>query len=104
MLELKRIHYHPATSERAVIKDVTVKAEQQKPLIISGASGSGKTILTMLLSVWAKSTGLTIQTFKIGPDFLDPKQLTLASGRACRNLDLFLSNSQWIKENFSNIN
>ncbi len=70
-------------------------------VIAAPSSGSGKTILSMTLSSWARSNGLTIQTFKIGPDFLDPKQLTFTSGRNCRNLDLILSNSEWITENFS---
>ena len=49
MLELREIGYHPATAEKAVLKEVNLKVESQRPLIISGASGSGKTSLLELI-------------------------------------------------------
>ena len=64
------------------------------------SSNSGKTLLSLLLISWLKSINKTVQTFKVGPDYLDPQQLTAVSKKACRNLDLVLSGESWVKENF----
>ena len=50
MLELKGIHYHPATSEIPVLQGVDLQAKRGTPLIIKGASGSGKTTLVEIVS------------------------------------------------------
>ena len=65
------------------------------------SSNSGKTLLSLLLISWLKSINKTVQTFKAGPDYLDPQQLTAVSNKACRNLDLILSGENWVKENFN---
>jgi cobyrinic acid a,c-diamide synthase len=41
-----------------------------------------------------------VQTFKKGPDFIDPMWLSAASGRRCRNLDFFLMGPERIAEVF----
>ncbi len=64
------------------------------------SSNSGKTLLSILLISWLKSINKTVQTFKAGPDYLDPQQLTAVSKKACRNLDLILSGDSWVIENF----
>ena len=72
------------------------------PCIISSPStDSGKTTLSLLISCWAFSKGIKIQTFKVGPDYLDQQQLSSIGQPICRNLDIFLSGEKWVQRNFS---
>jgi len=70
-------------------------------VISSTSSNSGKTLLSLLLISWLKSINKTVQAFKVGPDYLDPQQLSAVSNKACRNLDLILSGEKWVKESFN---
>ncbi len=71
-------------------------------VIAAPSSGSGKTTLCLLLASWARSQRKNIQTFKVGPDYLDPKQLTAITQKPCRNLDLILCGEEWVKNCFFN--
>lgn len=57
-------------------------------LFISAAhKSSGKTTITLGLVAALKGKGLSVQTFKKGPDYIDPMWLGKASGKPCYNLD-----------------
>ncbi len=70
-------------------------------VISATSSNSGKTLLSLILTSWLRSISKTVQTFKVGPDYLDPQQLAAVSNKACRNLDLILSGEKWVKESFN---
>ena len=70
-------------------------------LIAAPASGSGKTLVSLALTALARRRGRSIQTFKVGPDYLDPQLLSGASGRPCRNLDPLLCGESWVQRSFA---
>lgn len=59
-------------------------------IYISAAhKSSGKTTLSIGLTRALVERGISLQTFKKGPDYIDPQWLSAASGRACYNLDFY---------------
>jgi len=69
--------------------------------ISAAHKSSGKTTLSIGLTAALKETGLTVQTFKKGPDYIDPLWLSVASGQACRNLDFYTMSRGEIERDFS---
>lgn len=76
---------------------------QNTPRIVIAAthSGAGKTSLAVALTAALRGRGLRVQTFKVGPDFLDPTYLALASGRPCYNLDGWMMGKDYVSGLFA---
>ena len=69
-------------------------------LLISAAhKSSGKTTISIGLTA-ALSEQYHVQTFKKGPDYIDPMWLARASGRNCYNLDFYTMQKNEIRRTF----
>ncbi len=61
----------------------------QRILISAALKSSGKTTVSIGLCAAIKQRGLIVQSFKKGPDYIDPYWLAQATGRDCYNLDFY---------------
>jgi len=60
-------------------------------LVIGGTQSSvGKTTITLAVAAGAMRKGFRVQSFKVGPDYIDPSYHTLMTGRTCRNIDTWM--------------
>ncbi len=68
-------------------------------LISAAHKSSGKTTVSIGLSA-ALAKQHAVQTFKKGPDYIDPLWLAQASGQPCHNLDFFTQSAEEIQRCF----
>ena len=70
-------------------------------LIIAGErSGVGKTTITLALLSFLARQQERVQSFKVGPDYIDPMFHTQVTGRPCRNLDPVLTSPDYVRHCF----
>lgn len=71
-------------------------------MFISAAhKSSGKTTLTLGLAAALAARGHVVQTFKKGPDYIDPLWHSMAAGRRCYNLDFHMMSRDEIDARFT---
>lgn len=72
------------------------------PLIIAGErSGVGKTTVTLALLSSLSRQNRKVQSFKVGPDYIDPMFHQQVTGRPCRNLDPVLTSEHYVQDCFT---
>jgi cobyrinic acid a,c-diamide synthase len=80
-----------------MLEEVTVPR-----LVVAGlGSGSGKTSISLGLVAALQARGRTVQTFKVGPDFIDCAYLAHASRRPCRNLDSWMLGDDGVRRSLA---
>jgi cobyrinic acid a,c-diamide synthase len=60
-------------------------------IVLAGvSSGVGKTTMTTAFIAHIRTRGITVQPFKVGPDYIDPSHLACAASQPCYNLDTWM--------------
>ncbi|GMT42850.1 MAG: cobyrinate a,c-diamide synthase [bacterium] len=70
-------------------KVIPINLKRKVPRFVVSAAhkSSGKTVVSIGLAAAMTAKDYSVQTFKKGPDYIDPMWLSAAAGKECRNLD-----------------
>lgn len=95
-----------AQESKAQVRTVTKMAadttQRAAGLFVSAAHrSSGKTTIALGLAAALSQRGWAVQPFKKGPDYIDAMWLASASGRACYNLDPYLTSVDEVRTFFA---
>lgn len=70
-------------------------------IVIGGlSSGVGKTTVMVALTMAFRKRGLRVNTFKCGPDYLDPTYHQRSSEQSCHNLDGWIMGKDAVQQTF----
>ena len=70
-------------------------------IVIAGdRSGTGKTTVTLALLAALKKRSQEVQSFKVGPDYIDPMFHAAVTGRSCYNLDPVLTSEAYVRYSY----
>lgn len=70
-------------------------------IILAGdRSGTGKTTITLALLAALKKRNHRVQSFKVGPDYIDPMFHRTVTGRPCYSLDPVLTSEAYVQQSY----
>lgn len=76
-----------------------------KGIMIAGTqSGVGKTTVTLAILKALLDAGYKVQSYKVGPDFIDPSHLEKITSLPCYNLDSFMMGESGVKRELAKSN
>ena len=90
LIETSAVGFTYQGSETPALQDVTLSIGAGECVLLCGKSGCGKTTVTCAILQALCHRGLSVASFKCGPDYIDPMFHSRIIGTRSRNLDAFL--------------